>query len=327
MPTERRTPSGRVAAGCLLVVALVSRSPAQSNGECAGYLAGQARNTCDAAIDGARVFTPVVGILMSGGNPALGATGGLGGFPHLGVTIRANATRIVVPDLDYDGTGRTVGAKQSVIAPAPLVEGALGISPGTGRGVLALDLLGSAQLLPTDVVQDVHIDRNATRIGNIALGLGVGARLTILPEGRIMPGIAVSLMHRGIPRVGVGSVAGGDQFAFIADMHVTGYRATAGKRLGPLTLGGGIGYDKYAGTVSVSFRDPFTGAAQSPPSLALSDSRNLAFVDAGVQLGPLYIVGEAGYLHGKDLGLGTTFTDNDPRDQRLFGSLGLRLGF
>ena len=88
------------------------------------------RNICNAGVDGASVFVPVGGLLVAGGNPFLGATGGLGGFGHLGVTLRVNGTQVVIPDFNYNGTGTTVAARQTIFAPAPLVEAGLGVFRG-----------------------------------------------------------------------------------------------------------------------------------------------------------------------------------------------------
>ncbi|HEX3926481.1 MAG TPA: hypothetical protein VHW65_00665 [Gemmatimonadales bacterium] len=306
---------------------------AQGNPECAGVGGGQLppiaqreQNVCNAAIDGAHLFTPVAGILLSGGNPFLGSAGGLGGFPHTGLTVRANVTKLVIPDLDYSGDGTTVGARRSVPAPAPLIEAALGVFGGLANGSLAVDALGSAQLIPTSLISDVHVNVNARRIGSVAVGLGVGARVTLIDESTYLPAVAVSIMHRSIPTIGVGSVAEGDEFAFESNMSATNYRVTIGKRIGFLALGAGAGWDKYSGDAAVDYRDPVTLDEQEPIPVTLADSRALGFVDAGFAVGQFYLIGEAGMQAGKDLHLGTTFTGNNPNSNRLFGSLGLRLG-
>ena len=239
---------------------------AQGNAQCNVYAAGpfgnsREANVCNAGVDGASVFAPVAGILITGGNPFLGATGGLGGFPHLGLTLRANATSVVVPDFSYNGVGTIVAAKQTILAPAPLIEAALGVFRGLGHGNLALDVLGSAQLLPTTLIDDVHIDVNARRIGSIALGLGVGARVTLLGERQAVPAVTVSLMRRTLPRIGVGNIVGGDSYEFASDLASTEYRATVGKRIGPLDLGAGAGWSDYTAAAEIVFGDARGGAA------------------------------------------------------------------
>lgn len=302
------------------------------NPQCADFHEGdpsgpQARNVCNAAIDGAALFAPVAGILVAAGNPLLGSSHGLGVLGRVAITLRVNATDLVIPDLSYDGSGTTVGAKRTVLAPAPLVEGGMGIFRGTRGGSFALDLLGSAQLLPTRLIDDVSIDVNARSIGTIAVGLGIGGRLTIFAPRGAVPGVSVSVMHRSLPRIGVGDVIKGDAYSFASDLGTTDYRATIGTHLGPVAVGVGGGWTVYHSNGDVIVRDPLTGDPDAPLAFDLRDSRTLGFVDGGLVLGSVYLIGEAGVQQGKDLGLATTFENNDPRHQRVFGSIGLRLGF
>ena len=131
-------------------------------------------NVCNAAVDGAEIFHPVAGLLVSGGNPVLGSIGTLGGFGHFALTARVNATELKTPDLNYDGSGGTTVAQgDKIFAPAPLVEAAVGVFKGVGpSGFSAIDLLGSAQLLPTNQVERPHgrqerpQDRQRSRSGS-----------------------------------------------------------------------------------------------------------------------------------------------------------------
>jgi hypothetical protein len=337
IPTEPRsavvTARGtRVLVVFALLTGAVVGLGAQGNAQCNAYAAGpfgnsREANVCNAGVDGASVFAPVAGILIAGGNPFLGATGGLGGFPHLGLTLRANATSVVIPDFSYNGVGTTVAAKQTILAPAPLIEAALGVFRGLRHGNLALDVLGSAQLLPTTLIDDVHIDVNARRIGSIALGLGVGARVTLLGERQAVPAVTVSLMRRTLPRIGVGNIVGGDSYEFASDLASTEYRATVGKRIGPLDLGAGVGWSDFTAAAEIVFVNPVTRATEPPVSLNIKDSRALVFVDGGLAFGSVYLIAEAGSQRGRDLGLVTTFMGNDPAASRIFGSIGLRFGF
>jgi hypothetical protein len=315
-----------------VLTGIVATLDAQGNAQCATHSSGsfgasQAQNTCNAAVDGAAVFLPVAGILVTGGNPFLGATGGLGGFPHLGITLRVNATQLAIPDLSYNGVGTTVATAQTALAPAPLIEGALGIFGGLRGGSLALDLLGSAQLLPTKLINNVYVDINAQRIGSVAIGLGFGGRLTLTGEGGLLPAVTVSVMRRTLPRIGIGNIVGGDRYSFASDLANVEYRATIGKRFGPLALGAGAGWTDFTADAQVVFLNPVTNAAEPSVFVTVSDSRAVGFVDGGLAVGGMYLIAEAGLQRGKDLGLVTTFTGNNPKDQRLFGSFGLRFGF
>ena len=68
-----RSRIGVLFAGLLL---LPTTSLLAQNPQCGAYLGNDA-NICNAAIDGAVLFHPVAGILVSGGNPTLGSVGTL----------------------------------------------------------------------------------------------------------------------------------------------------------------------------------------------------------------------------------------------------------
>ncbi|HEY8062905.1 MAG TPA: hypothetical protein VID74_08910 [Gemmatimonadales bacterium] len=324
----RRQVRAGLAASALAAASLA----AQGNPQCDAFGSGpfggaQERNICNAGVDGASVFAPVGGLLVAGGNPFLGASGGLGGFGHLGVTLRVNATRVVIPDFNYNGSGTVVGARQTLYAPAPLVEAGFGVFRGLRGGNLALDVLGSAQLLPTKLIDDVHVDVNARRIGSIALGLGIGGRLTLLGEGRAWPAVVVSVMRRSLPRIGVGSILGGDSYQFASDLAGVGYRAVVAKRFGRLHVSAGAGWTDYSASADIFVANPITGLAEAPIHLDIRDSRALVFLDGGLALRSVYLIAEAGIQRGKDLALVTTFTGDDPAANRFFASAGLRFGF
>jgi hypothetical protein len=311
-----------VAGLCLLT--LVSSASAQAP-ECTGYVSN-AQRVCTAAVDGTRAFHPLLGLLVSGGNPTMGTASTMG-FGHAVVTLRANATEVVLPDLSYNGSGTTVPAGDKLFAPAPLVEGALGVFKGMSRGLFALDILGSAQLLPTNQIDNFSVDADAPRVGSIALGIGYGARIGILREAGPLPAVSVSIMRREVPRIGYGNITSGDAYAYGLDLHATNLRLVASKQLLILGIAAGLGWDKYTGDALISFRDPITLTPQPAIPVALNSSRGLAFVNAGLNLSVLKLTGEVGYQTGKDQNLSTDFEDFDTTKGKFFAGLGLRLGF
>lgn len=282
-------------------------------------------NICNAAIDGADIFHPVAGLLVSGGNPALGSFKGLGGFGHFSITARLNATRVRTPELNFDGSSTTVPQADKAIAPAPLVEAALGIFPGM-NGFLSVDLLGSAQLIPADKIDNFSVDKDARKIGDVALGLGYGARVGVLPGKAIIPSVVVSVMRRDIPRLTYGNTSGGDNYAFGVDLHATNLRAVAGYDLGLFSAGAGLGWDKYTGDARISFENQVVPGTINVKS-DLDNSRTMAFLNAALDFSFLKIGAEAGYQFGKDKNYKTTFSGNDPSDSRLFGGAGLTFSF
>src|SRR4051812_7725147 len=240
----------------LSLLTVVSSASAQAP-ECIGYVSN-AQRVCTAAVDGTRAFHPLMGVLVSGGNPTIGSAGTSGGLGHASLTLRANAVEVVLPDLAYNGAGTTVPAGDKFLAPAPLVEGSLGIYKGMGAGLFAIDVLGSAQLLPTNQIDNVTVDPSARRIGTIALGVGYGARIGIVREMGPLPAVSFSVMRRDIPTISYGDVSSGDSYSFGVDLHATNLRLVASKQLLIFGVAAGLGLDKYTGNAVISFRDPIT---------------------------------------------------------------------
>ena len=309
----------------LLLLALAVPALAQTP-ECAGYVSN-AQRVCAAAVDGTRAFHPLVGVLVSGGNPTIGSAATLGGLGHASLTVRANAVSLVLPDVNYTGSSSTVPVGDKIFAPAPLLEGAVGLYKGMPGGLLAVDFLGSAQLLPTDQVDHLVVDSGARRIGSIALGLGYGARIGILRGMGPLPAVSVSVMRRDIPTITYGDVAAGDQFSYGVDLHATNLRLIASKQVAVLDLAAGVGWDMYTGDAIIQFRDPITSVLQPNVPVELDNSRVLGFINAGLSMSMVRLTGEVGYQGGKDQELSTDFEDFDTTKGKFFAGLGLRVSF
>ena len=294
--------------------------------QCAAYVSN-AQRVCAAAVDGTRAFHPVIGVLVSGGNPTIGSAATMGGFGHASFTLRFNAVEVVLPDLAYNGSNAAVPAGDKVWAPAPLLEGALGIYRGMPSGLLAVDLLASVQLLPTDPIDDITVNAGARRIGDIALGLGYGARLGVLRELGPLPAVSVSIMRRDIPQISYGDVSTGDRYSYNVDLHATNLRLVASKKLLAFDLAGGVGWDNYSGDAVIRFRDPITGVTQPNLPVELDNSRVLGFLNAGISLSVVRLTGEIGYQGGRNQELSTDFEDFDTTKGKFFAGLGLRMGF
>jgi hypothetical protein len=316
--------SGHLMVGILLVT-ITARAYAQAP-ECSSYF-GNAERVCSAAADGTRAFHPLFGMLVSGGNPTIGTAATLGGLGHGSLTLRANAVNMVLPDINYNGSSSTVPAGDKLYVPAPVVEGSVGLYKGMTGGLMALDFLGSAQLLPTTQIANFSVDQNARRIGSIALGLGYGARVGLLRGLGPVPDVSVSVMRRDIPRVTYGNVAAGDQYSYGVDLHSTNLRLIASKQVAILDLAAGVGWDKYTGNAIVQFRDPITGVMQPNVLVDLDNSRVLGFVNGGFSMGVVRLTGELGYQGAKDQDLSTNFEDFDTTKGKLFAGLGLRVSF
>ena len=313
-----------LAAGLMLVITALPASAQVP--ECSAYVSN-AQRVCQAAVDGTRAFHPVMGVLVSGGNPTIGSAGTLGGLGHASLTLRANAVQVALPDLAYNGSTSTVPAGDKLWAPAPLLEGVVGIYKGLPSGLLAVDFLGSAQLLPADQIDNFSVDAGARRIGDIALGLGYGARVGLLREMGPLPALSVSIMRRDIPQISYGDVPAGDRYSYGVDLQATNLRIVASKHLLVFDLAGGFGWDKYTGDAVIQFRDPITSIPQPNVLVDLESTRTMAFLNAGFSMSVLRLTGEVGYQGGKDQNLSTYFEDFDTTKGKFFAGLGLRVGF
>jgi hypothetical protein len=312
----------------LAALLVLSGTPLLAQNSQCGTLssADNSRQTCDAALDLTRAYHPIAGLLISGGNPLLGSAASMGGLGKFAISLRANAARIVIPDLAVDASNN-VARSDELLAPAPLLEGAIGLFKGLPNGMLSLDVLGSAQLVPNEkLVSDIRVDPDAPRVGPVSLGLGYGGRLGLFGGSGVLPGVSVSVMRRSTPEVGFGDLAAGDDIAADVNLHATNIRVVASKRWAILTLAAGAGWSRYTGDAVASFRASPSSVPQSI-SLHLDQRRKVIFADAGFDFRFLRIVGEIGHQSGRDQQLITNFQGFDDTKGTTFYSAGLRFGF
>src|SRR5712691_1903913 len=260
--------------------------------ECSGVPA-QGQTICNRAVDAYKTFQPLGGIAISGGNPELGTARALGGPGHLFVSARVNAVKADIPNPD------TTQGKISGGVPAPVVEGGLGLFQGMGGGLLAVDALVSATLLPTNL-DKLSVDSGATKIGSMALGVGYGARVGVLNGAFPIPSVSVSVMRRSLPRVQLGDLSKGDDFQFDTDLKATNIRVAASMRFILLDVAAGFGFDHYSSTGHLRFyNNPPLNTTVQTITMPVTNNRQVVFADAGLNLSVLKLVGEVGYQAGK----------------------------
>ncbi|HTO72527.1 MAG TPA: hypothetical protein VMJ30_01860 [Gemmatimonadales bacterium] len=312
----------------LALLAAVTQPALAQNSQCQSYLGNtQTYNVCNAAIDGTVLFTPAVGMIVSGGSPVIGTARNLGSFIHVSLALRGNATEVVTPSLNYDGTTTTVPQDQKLWVGTPNVDAAVGVYGGMNGGLLAIDILGSALLIPTNVIDKLGVDPNAPKIGSVALGLGYGVRVGVTHGHGAIPAISVSYMRRHLPRLSYGDVPGGDRYSYATQVDADNLRASAGYHFSPLEITGGLGWDHYKGNSDILFRDPVTDTQEPPINVDVKRDRTLAYLGAALNFGFFTLAGEAGWQFGKAETLATTFEGNDPGKTRFFVDGGLRFSF
>jgi len=277
-----------------------------------------------------RAFYPLAGMIVDGGNPVIGTAGSLGGLGHFALTARVNAIKAALPD-PQAGSQSPVPSSFNGAVPAPMVEGALGLFKGVGGGLLAVDVLGSALILPTGI-NDLTVDSGATHISDAALGFGYGVRVGVLNGGFPVPAVSVSWMHRTVPRLRYGTlgpiIGTGDDFEFTMDLTSDSYRAVAGWKLAVVDLAAGIGVDRYKSRdTNIRFHDAVTPTSVRTVVINPTNTRALVFVNGGLSLAVVKLVGEIGLQAGKDQSYFTRFSDFDPKAAHVFRGLGVRFGF
>ncbi len=314
-----------------LVTTLVGLTPALAaaqDPQCNGIPFPGATEACNTAVDAVRAFYPLAGMIVTGGNPVLGTAGSLGGFGHVTLTARVNAIKAALPDPTAATTSPVPSSFHGAV-PAPMVEGALGVFKGVGGGLLAVDVLGSALILPTGI-DNLTVDSNATHISDAALGFGYGVRVGVLKGSFPIPAVSVSWMHRTVPRLRYGTLGPapgtGDDFEFTMDLRSDSYRAVAGWKFVLVDVAAGIGIDRYkSDSTNIRFYD----GATSTRTVVINptNTRAVVFVNGGLSLAALKLVGEIGLQAGKDQAFATQFSDFDPKAAHVFGGLGVRFGF
>lgn len=293
---------------------------------------------------------PTIGIAFSGANPTLGTASTIGTrlglFPHISVTARANIAPVDMPNL-FNGFNATLTTTQlpalgtSKLALASL-EGdvAVGLFNGLSfgpavKGLGAVDLLGSVSFVPA---------AKKAGINSTIYNFGGGARVGILKQGILMPGISISGMYRRMNDVTFGDIAAGDPAQFTTNLTTLSLRGAVSKGLMLLDVAAGAGYDIYKSNIDMQWvlncSSAVCGADLAFPGQISGPIKTAAwnvFADAGISLLVLHVVGEVGYQKPTSV-IGTAdlqkanlpsqqLVSSDLSGGRLFGSVGLRITF
>jgi hypothetical protein len=209
----------------------------------------------------------------------------------------------------------------------PTVDFALGLTKGFSLGVTrigGIDLIGGATFVP-----EVEGDNSSLTPQGGSIAFGFGARVGLLQQSALIPGVSFSVLKRDLPTLDFGFQSdAGDQFN-INDFSVktTSWRLSAQKNLLLFQLGAGIGGDTYDfSTSATGVVDP-AGVNQSFAfSADQTMKRTTMYGSLGLNLFLIKVVGEVGQVSG---GNAPTFNDfTEPADKsRLYGSVGVRISF
>lgn len=336
-----------VMAGAAVLAAAPLAAQGDINSVCSGVPEG-ARDECAIVAQAVDAAQPQLGILMAGGNPILGtaSTGGvrLGLIPRVSLTGRVNVVAARMPDIRELDDGQA--DEFAVPAPAVGANVSVGVTQGFSLapmigGFGAIDLLGSVSVLPLSLVDD---------FGDNAFSWGAGARVGLMRESFVTPGVSVSLMYRNLGDVSFGQVCesgegpsltaptdpgrrsctGDGDFGEI-DFGLSNWsaRAAVSKRLLGLGLTAGVGYDKFDTDANFAFSTPAVGGTREVfrfDDVAVDNGRWSAFLDASFTVLVASLVGEVGWMQGSDPVEGfPSASDFDAGDGTWFGSLGMRI--
>lgn len=297
-----------------------------------------ARDICLRATDLYQLFAPQLGVSMTGGNPVLGQGGTLGGLGHFTVEARAIAVMGDVPDLpNWSAPSINAPASQELASKnfpvgLPAVDGAVGIFKGLPLGLTnvgGIDALVSAVYIP-------DVDKDGFKVTpETNLKFGYGARVGLLQESLLIPGLSVTWMKRDIPTTTLeGATTGAQNLTFkMADvtLNTTAWRIIASKSFILFGLAAGYGQDSYdqKATFSGSATSTLGTSNFGPFDLSNKMTRSTMFANASINLLLLKLVGEVGQVSGGELETApfNTFSTGRADDSRLYGSVGLRFSW
>ena len=297
----------------------------------------EGQDACQKALDLLNYMTPQLGTLIAGGNATIGQGGTLGGLGHFALSVRANAMRASLPDIDAAGVNFGNAQRSNYVTEAqwaalPVVDAAFGVFKGIAlplTNVLGVDLLVNVSYLPE---LEHHPLTLTTPDGSFKFGYG--ARVGVLQESLVLPGISVTYMKRDLPRTTLiasweGGVLSNADTARLQnfDIGTTSWRLVASKSLLAFNLALGVGQDRYEASADAfySVNEPLARFEGGPVRYAFDVTRTNVFLDVVTNLGLMKLVATVGGVSGGDIPTYNSF-DTEADASRIYGSLGVRIG-
>jgi hypothetical protein len=305
--------------------------------QCTGTPTSASQATEDARQQAHDVFqymAPQLGLALAGGSPTLGQASVLGGLGHFSVGVRGNALAGHLPKVDEFQQSCTGAQSRTLPTEAqflglPGVDAAIGVFKGLPLGLTnvgGVDILLSASYIP-----ELESDNVNVRVPDGSLKIGYGARVGLLQESLLIPGVSVSVLRRDLPTVNVVGQSGGNSLEVNnLSVKTTTWRVVASKSLLLFGLTAGMGRDSYdqSANVTATVQAPAPyGQVSSSIDPKQSLTRTNMFAGASLNLLMLKLSGEIGKVSGGTVNTFNTFENKAADDSRLYGSVGLRLGF
>ena len=295
------------------------------------------QDACQKSIDLFQYMAPQLGGAITGGNATLGMAGSLGGLGHFSAGFRVNALQGNIPQVQ-NVTPSVTGATSSVydtkttILPMPTAELAIGVFKGLPLAITnvgGVDVLVSASYLPEFTNSNVSV-----KVPSGSLKFGYGARVGILQESLLVPGVSVSYLHRELPTVNIAANSSNDSlYVNNLSLKSNAWRVMASKSLLLFGLAAGFGQDKYDASTDIRAHvaartvPPTSAANAGPVSLSQNLTRTNVFADLSMNLLLFKLTGEIGQVSGGTINTYNTFNGKQAADSRIYGSVGARFGF
>jgi hypothetical protein len=322
----------RVAASLAMTAAMTLPLQAQSASCAAQPL--ELRDACQKSADLFAFLAPQLGASLAGGNATLGQAGNLGGVGHFTFGVRVSGLKGELPDLSDASVG--IGGAQAETFQVddqwvglPTADLSIGIFGGIPVGLTSIggiDLLASGSWVPEVDGDDVSL---STPEGQFSFGFG--ARVGLLEEGAVAPGISATYLRRSLPEVAVDAVVDDDSLGVSgAKIKVDSWRLVAGKSFMVFGISAGIGQDRYDSRAAVSAVVNEAGGrytTATPAAFSQKLTRTNAFADLSMNLAILRLVAEVGRVWGDEAPTFNSFAGTSPTEPRLYGSVGLRFGY
>src|SRR5712672_906570 len=299
--------------------------PGTTNGLGVPDQARASQDACQKAIDLFQYMAPQLGTSITGGNATLGQGGSLGGLGHFSVGLRVNAVQGSLPQVQnvtpsVTGATSTKFDTKTQIIPMPTADLSIGIFKGLPLAITnvgGIDLLVSAAYLPEFNSSGVSV-----KVPSGSLKLGYGARVGILQESLLVPGISVSYLRRDLPTVNIAANANNDSlYVNNLSLKTNAFRLVASKSLLLFGFAAGIGQDKYESSADirahVAARALTPAANAGPVSLSQTITRMNVFADLSMNLLILKLTGEIGQVSGGTINTYNTFSGKQAADSRV----------
>ncbi|MCR4341755.1 MAG: hypothetical protein NUW01_17905 [Gemmatimonadaceae bacterium] len=295
------------------------------------------QDACQKAIDLFRYMAPQLGTALAGGAPTLGQGGPTGGLGHFSLGVRVNAVMGDLPQiqdvpLSVQGAQRSTYPTKSQFIPMPTADLALGLFGGLPLGLTSiggLDLLVSASYLPEFEADNIKVE-----VDGSSIKFGFGARLGLLQESLLIPGVSVSFLRRDLPKIHMTARAQSDSLQVRdLDIQTTSWRVMASKSFFMFGAAAGFGKDRYESSTVISARitartvPPTPAVTAGPIDIEQKLSRTTMFLDLSMNLPFFKLVGEIGQVSGGDVDTYNQFDGSKADDSRTYGSIGIRFGF